>query len=73
MIINFIDQRLTRIIRINKTHAEKCRFTVYTLLHHPTTKAQNTCVTLLTHVKTDQARFKGILNDLIVMVYGIHF
>ena len=26
---NLCDQRLTRIIRINKTRAEKCRFTVY--------------------------------------------
>ena len=25
---NLCDQRLTRIIRINKTHTEKCRFTV---------------------------------------------
>ena len=29
---NLCDRRLTRIIRINKTHAEKCRFTVYVLI-----------------------------------------
>ena len=27
---NLCDQRLTRIIRINKSHTEICRFTVYT-------------------------------------------
>ena len=26
---NLCDHRFTRIIRINKTHAEKCRFTAY--------------------------------------------
>ena len=33
---------------------------IYTLLHYPATKVQNTCVTL-THVKTE-----------LVMVHGIH-